>query len=256
MNRREYEYSSRCFRGLLKYLGEGDFRRRVKYRFGLQFNPMFGFYNLWDGLTDEHHLPQSIATIRLKEKTAIVRIAPEDFPFKEQLLKMRLPERDTIFVPSMNIRRHDQWVHNMLQPHVERRIQQRLAFLTRNPQEQNILTLQIIPPQPPSLSGQIVTSTVRIQFDSNSDLVLSRNTAQSMLHELVSSGILRLGTELVISYKDLEKIHNQSMITIQEQTSSFQQISVTSRIDLPYTTSIPELYYQQRELMQRTITEE
>lgn len=124
MNKQEWQYSTSMFRELLSKLNEGNFQRRVKYRFGLQFNPMFGFYHLWDGLGYdlEHGEPLTVATIKLRPKTTTVRLLPE-YLFKNELSKFKLPDRKTILIESGNVSRHDGWVHNRIHSRVERRIQ-------------------------------------------------------------------------------------------------------------------------------------
>lgn len=220
MNRQEYEYCASAFRGLLHNLAEGDFRRRVKYRFGLQFNPMFGFYHLWDGANDPH--PHTLATLKLRPKTVTIRHLP-NFMFKEELLKFTLPERKSVFILSENVGRHDDWVHQRIQSRVERRMQQRASFLAT---EQNpfILNIQISPGT--LVNGQMLPTTqrIRIQFDSEQDMIINAAIAERKVREILSWG-QTFGDDEGITFAYLIELHRmleQTVGQLQERQAMYQ----------------------------------
>lgn len=224
MNRDEWQYSSSCLRQLLNKLAEGDFQKRVKYRFGLQFNPMFGFYHLWDGLGYdlEHGEPSTVATIKLRPKTATLRYYPE-YIFKEQLLKFKLPDRQTVFIESDNVSRHDSWAHNRIHANVERRVRERRDFLERENRERpphSVLMEITLSNMEAAYSGLQMTSSstvtpfthttlLTVVFNSQEHLENNRAIAQEMLHR-----IMRLGTRLdehrTWTFDEIESIHRTS----------------------------------------------
>lgn len=118
-----------------KFNEEDTFQRRVAYKYGLQFNSRVGFYHLWDS-----SVAHSVATIRLTDDKAIVRYVPE-WMFLEQLLKFRLDEGETVFVPSNNVCNHDGFIHDRIQNRCERAVQmynrssepQSYTFVMSNP---------------------------------------------------------------------------------------------------------------------------
>lgn len=202
MNRADWQYTSSCFRELLRKLGEEDFRVRVKYRFGLQYNPMFGFYHLWDG-ADE----RTVAIIKLRPKNVVIRYNP-DFLMKKELLKLRLPDRKSIFILSDNICRHDSWARR-IQPRCERRMRERADFLAQEQRSPYELAITIHRLAEMSIgafgSDMPINSQIRVTFTSREELERDQNAAHRMIVTLCGYGWTF--DQLPISFGELSELY-------------------------------------------------
>lgn len=226
MNREEYNYCSSSLRKLLSLLGEGDFRRRVKYRFGLQYNPRFNFYHLWDGEQAREVGIGTRATIKLLPDKAIVRVWKSDFPFKEQLLKFQLPDRESIFIPSVHVTKHDSWIEARIQSHINRRIQQRLAFLASKTQEHQVApyTLRVTFQEPydsyraatSTSVPQLQVSVLDIVFDGSDQFSQWQDVANMMVTELYRDFNARWSHGYAIPFSELATIYNREVSSRRE----------------------------------------
>lgn len=223
MNREEYNYCSSALRKLLSLLGEGDFRRRVKYRFGLQYNPRFKFYHLWDGEQAQVGAGTR-ATIKLLPEKAIMRLGEADFPFKEQMLKFQLPDRETIIIPSTHINTHDTWIHDRIQSHIDRRIQQRLAFLASKTQEHQVApyTLRVTFQEPyssyplsasPTSVHQPGVSALDITFESPEHYSEMCSIANMVATELFRDYRVRWSHGYSITFSELNALYVREVET-------------------------------------------
>lgn len=137
MNRVEWEHNTHSLRKLLHKFSEEDgflsgVDRAVECRFGVQFNPMFEYFHVWDAVDK-----QTIATVKLGYdpnnrylERFLMRYLPTTL-FKEELLKFKISGRKGRFLPSDNVTRHDEWVGYQLQSRCERSMRERERFLER-----------------------------------------------------------------------------------------------------------------------------
>lgn len=130
--RSEWEYATSSLRKLLSGYNSGETNMNgiAEYRFGSVWNPMFGFFHVWDGLLEvgvEGSMPGgTIATIRPGD-TARVRFDPNS-DFRYEIQKFLMPPKTT-FVASETLRRHDHWVGERIHNTVHSLIRERADFL-------------------------------------------------------------------------------------------------------------------------------
>lgn len=118
MTRQEWYKSTHNLRELLKELDENGSNRMVKYKFGLEFNPTFQYYHLWNGLAKN-----TMATVRILSDRVVVRYRPNSH-YKYELLKMKFGKKKMVFIPSETLSRHRAWVRNRIQSRIERVLQE------------------------------------------------------------------------------------------------------------------------------------
>lgn len=139
MNRDTWEFATHSLRRLLHKLSEEEyFDRAVEYRFGLQFNPRFGYFNIWDAIAKD-----CLGSIKIDTKNVVVRYYPIS-DFRYEIQKFKMDDRKSIFIPSDNLQRNNDWISSRLQRRCERRIQEREAFLEvqRRVDNPNILAIR------------------------------------------------------------------------------------------------------------------
>lgn len=226
MNREDWEYSTHSLRKLLhKFHEEDGFEhgrdRAVEYRFGVQFNPMFDFYNLYDAIEGS-----SIATIALKGETRggtykehmLMRYLPTT-PFKYELGKFRMPDKKHIFLPSDNVVRHDGWVRNNLHSRCERAIRERRDFLEvqRLATSPNIFTISIPTITSPTqwgLSGHIAgltqSDTLRVRVDFGHPPTDTEQTdVFGMVTWMTRNSDWRFNPTAIVPFTELVEIYQQ-----------------------------------------------
>lgn len=128
MTQQEWKLSTRYLRTLI-----GEFERQgatasrsVKYKFALEFNPMFGYFHIWNGKSKN-----TMCTVRISRKKVVVRYRPGSH-YRHELRKMKFDGKRMIFIPSDNLSRHRAWLFGRVQDRVEREMVRVKGFLALN----------------------------------------------------------------------------------------------------------------------------
>lgn len=232
MNREKWQFATHSLRNILRSLStEDNFTRKIEYRFGLQWNPMFGFFHLYDGWNG----CGTIATIKLSPETAILRYLQGNL-FSHEIEKLKVEDRKTILVPSENVGRHDDWVRPRLQGRIDREIQrhevqEREDFLEGTLPRGNSLTFTV--PQIPSLSrlGQygvmepleaVTNTTTTVRFPSpptDRDTM----TAEAIFRELTRNGETSIPRDLSFDHLlEIYRHHESNHMRQQEREQARQ----------------------------------
>lgn len=243
MTRKEYEYNQHALRRLLHNLSQGDFLKRVQYRYALQFNPLFGYYHLWDGagLDEEHQEPLTLATLKLRPKSVIIRHRPE-FQVLPQLLKFTLPDRESKFVVSENINRHDDWVHQRIQSRVERRMQERASFLDNQNLPPFTIQIEVAISNIPQTSSGTTTGLefrlspeivgIRLQFNSQEELDRHKYEAREMIERLATRFGIRLDLNRVWGFSEIEELFRTEQVRYDTQRRIERQMLESQRASI------------------------
>lgn len=213
MNKQEWELSTKKLRtllGLLETQG-ATAGREIKYKFAIDFNPMFGFYHLWNGVSKN-----TVCTVRITSKKVIVRYRPNSH-YRYEIQKLKFGDKETVFVPSTNLSRHRSWMNRRVQDRVEQEIAKVRSFLDRQgsqsfTQEPYILTIHI----PLSLDiahftgppTQITTGStleLHILFHSNEEMASNSDSARSIVERLIRIGAFSNDTR--ISWEELKRLY-------------------------------------------------
>lgn len=127
MDREEWETSNSALRKLLKTYreagGEDSVDRICEYKFGLCWNPQYGLHHLWNGIAKN-----TMATFRVTDDKVILRYRKNSF-YKDELFKFKMPDYETVLVPSDTLSRHRDWVNHRIQARVGMRIEEVRDFL-------------------------------------------------------------------------------------------------------------------------------
>lgn len=224
MDKQDWNYSAHSLRKLLHAFKEEDgFERKIEYRFALQYNPMFDFFHLWDGVEKK-----CLSTIRLGEDT-VVRFR-EDTPFKNEILKFRAEEGETKFSLSENLDRHREWLVHQVQQRTERAIEERRAFLDLH-DNPRVITFSF--PEVQSISRRDLSRTsgfdsrellfreIRVRFSSVPDSS-TVHEIEMMLHKICRSDYVRL---------DFGSVQIFPEQTIRQAYSIHEQYSERARLE-------------------------
>lgn len=221
MNRLEWRTSQYSIRALLHRFKEqgadSGVDRICEYKFGLVWNPRFGFHHIWNGIAKN-----TMATIRLTEDNVILRYRDNSF-YKHEIAKFSLEGYKTVLVKSKNLSRHRDWVHHRIQTRVRDSIQVTRDTMARAEGQQNgtfaLLQVMMMGGEAHFAINHIVRNNVET-FNVRVILDIGEPVQQTgeMIIELLKGRVLA-GRDVSALQSVVKNLHDNMIRSQQQQTT-------------------------------------